>query len=67
MSSVAISRSPDLSRLREEGYEVEIRSNHLLVHAVPYLNTKGEVARASLVSELTMAGDVTDMPRDHMV
>lgn len=37
MQSALISRSPDLLRLRDEGYEVEVRSGHLLVHNVPYV------------------------------
>ena len=35
MSQLLISRSPDLARLREEGYDIEIRSGYLLVKDVP--------------------------------
>ena len=67
MSFALINRSPDLQRLRDEGHEIEIRSGHLLVHSVPYVNASGKVARASLVSELTMAGNVTVAPRSHTI
>lgn len=66
MSQQLISRSPDLKRLRDEGYEVEIRSNHLLIHSVPYVNAKCEVVRGTLVSDLTLAGNITTRPGCHI-
>jgi hypothetical protein len=66
MSHQLIDRSPDLKRLRDEGYEVEIRSQHLLVHGIPYLNATGTARRGTLVSDLTMAGDVTARPGSHI-
>lgn len=67
MSHELISRSADLRQLRDEGYEVEVRSNHLLIHSVPYLNSRGVVDRGTLVSDLTLAGDVTTSPGSHVV
>lgn len=67
MSQQLISRSPDLKRLRDEGYEVEIRSNYLLVGHVPYVNANREVKFGVLISELTLAGDVTAKPSTHVV
>ena len=52
--------------LRDEGYEVEVRSGHLLVHGVPYVNAGGVVARGTLVSDLTLAGDATAPPTNHV-
>jgi hypothetical protein len=66
MSQQLISRNPDLKRLRDEGYDVEVRSGYLLVKSVPYLNSKREVKRGTLVSELTLAGDVTTRPSTHV-
>jgi hypothetical protein len=66
MSQQLISLSPDLQRLRDEGYEVEIRSNHLLVHSVPYVNSRCKIAGGVLVSELTLAGNVTTKPGTHI-
>lgn len=66
MSSELISRSPDLQRLVDEGYEVEIRSDHLLLHAVPYVNSQREVRRGTLVSKMTVAGDVARYSGDHV-
>src|SRR5260370_26802692 len=66
MSHKLISHSPDLQRLRNEGYDVEIRSNHLLIKNVPYVNALREVKRGILVSELTLAGDRTTTPGTHV-
>ena len=59
MSHSLISRSPDLKRLRDEGYEVEVRAGYLFVHSVPYVNALGETAFGTLASDLVLAGDVT--------
>jgi hypothetical protein len=66
MSQRPISRSPDLKRLRDEGYDLEIRSGYLLVKDVPYVNSRKEVKRGTLVSTLTLAGDVTTTPDSHV-
>lgn len=67
MSQKLISRSPDLLRLRNEGYDIEIRAAYLLVKSVPYVNSKREVLTGTLVAPLTLAGDVTAQPADHTV
>jgi tRNA A37 threonylcarbamoyladenosine dehydratase len=66
MSPQPISRSPDLKRLRDEGYDVEIRAGYLLVKDVPYVSANRVVNRGILVSELTLAGDVTSIPNTHV-
>jgi len=66
MSQQPISRSPDLKRLRDEGYQIEIRSGHLLMSGVPYVNARREVSRGTLVSTLVLAGDVTRPPDTHI-
>lgn len=66
MSRKPISLSPDLKRLRDEGYDIEIRSGYLLVKDVPYVNAAREVKRGTLVSKLVLAGDVTVQPDSHV-
>ena len=66
MSQQLISLSPDLKKLRDEGYDLEIRSGFLLVKDVPYVNSSRQVKRGTLVSALTLAGDVTAKPGDHV-
>lgn len=66
MSQQLISRSPQLKRLQEEGFDLEVRANYLLVKGVPYVNSESEVKRGTLVSELTLAGDVATTPGSHV-
>lgn len=66
MSQQLINRSSDLSRLRDDGFNIEVRGNHLLVNEVPYLNSQREVRYGTLISELTLAGDVTTTPGTHV-
>ncbi len=66
MSQKLINLSPDLKKLRDEGYEIEVRQGHLLIHSVPYVNVDKQVLFGILVSDLTMAGDVTAKPGSHV-
>ena len=62
-----ISRSPDLQRLADEGYEIEVRGGYLLLKHVPYVTEECAVERATLVSALDLAGDVAAPPGTHVV
>ncbi len=66
MSQQLISRSPDLKRLRDDGYTVEVLDGHLLVHNIPYVNSARQVKFGTLVSTLSLAGDVTHRPDTHV-
>lgn len=67
MWSSLISRSPDLLRLQDEGYEIEVEGGYLLVHNVPYVNARLEVRRGTLASVLPDAGGRAGPPVDHTV
>lgn len=67
MSQQLISRSPDLIRLRDEGYSVGVRAGHLVLDQVPYLNSRGELCHGMLASELTLSGERTAKPGSHVV
>lgn len=62
-----INRSPDLKRLRDEGYEIEIRGGYLIVKHIPYLDNRGEIAYGELVSSLTLSNDRTARPDSHVI
>jgi hypothetical protein len=67
MSQSLISHSEDLRRLRDEGYEVEVRANYLLVHSIPYLDAAGNLLLGTLASELTLASPTrTAAPGSHI-
>lgn len=61
-----INRSSDLKRLRDEGYDVQVKTGFLLVGDIPYVTAAREIKRGTLVSELTLAGDVTTTPSTHV-
>lgn len=67
MSHQLISRSPALKKLRDEGFNLEIRSGFLLVTDVPYVNSARQVKRGVLVSSLDLAGDVVVAPKTHVM
>lgn len=68
MSQQLINHSPDLKRLRDEGYEIEVRGGYLLIHHIPYVNQKKEVKFGSLVSVLTLGSSTrTTTPDNHVI
>jgi len=66
MSQPLINRSPDLQRLRDDGYDIEVKSGFLLIKGVPYVNSNKKIAYGTLVSQLNLAGDVTTTPGTHV-
>lgn len=68
MSNTLIAHSPDLQKLRNEGYKIEIKNTHLLVHEVPYVNSERKILRGVLVSPLgDLAGNRTAKPQNHVM
>lgn len=67
MSRQLISHSPDLQRLRDEGYDIEVRSSNLVVKGIPYVIAERTVARGILVSELSTSGNKTTAPGTHEI
>lgn len=60
-----ISLSPDLRRLVEDGYNIDVVAGYLVVRDVPYVDVHRTVRRGTLVSMLDLAGDRTVPPGDH--
>lgn len=52
MSQQLINHSQDLKRLRDEGYEIEVRGGYLLIHHIPYTNQNKEIQYGTLVTTL---------------
>ena len=67
MSAKLIARNPALKQLIEEGYEVEVRQQHLLVHAVPYVAADRMVRRATLVCTYVENVGTVLPPDNHQV
>jgi hypothetical protein len=66
MSQLLISRNAPLKRLRDEGYDIEIRAGYLLMKQVPYVTAQREVRRGILASELTIDGSIVRPPSTHV-
>lgn len=66
MSRQLISRSPDLLRLRDDGYEVEVKGGYLALTHIPYVNSNKEIKYGMLVSTLVLAGEITAKPDTHV-
>ena len=67
MSHTPISHSADLKRLDDEGYEVEVHAGYLLMNSVPYVTKTRAIRYGTLVSELSLTGDITTRPSTHIV
>ncbi len=56
--------NPDLKRLQDEGYAIEVRGGNLFIHHIPYLNVAREMKSGILVMPMNMHGDKVS-PVDH--
>lgn len=67
MSRALIARNRDLRQLEDEGYTLRIVDEaYLMVGNVPYVTVNGEVRESALIMELTLSGDETVLPADHI-
>ena len=57
MSAEVINHSPDLKRLQDEGYEIEVKQGYAIIYNVPYLNENLDVKKGVMVSPLNLSGD----------
>jgi hypothetical protein len=68
MSQQLISHSRDLKRLRDEGYEIEVRGGYLFIHHIPYVNQTRQIQYGTLVSTLTLSSNSrTGTPDNHVI
>ena len=67
MSRELIARNPDLSSLEADLYSLRIVDDaFLVIDGVPYVTATQQVQRAALVMVLTLRGDTTAKPGDHV-
>jgi molybdopterin/thiamine biosynthesis adenylyltransferase len=68
MSQQLINHSPDLKRLRDAGYEMELVGGFLSIHHIPYLNAHQQISYGTLVTSLTLASPLsTTRPDTHVI
>nr|WKN38694.1 ThiF family adenylyltransferase [Tunicatimonas sp. TK19036] len=63
-----INHSSDLKRLRDEGYEIEVRGGYLFIHHIPYVNQTRQIQYGTLLSTLTLtSANRTGRPDNHVI
>jgi hypothetical protein len=67
LSRQLLSLNGDLARLVEEGFNVEIVSNHLVLNEIPYVDSDRQIRQGRLISTLHMSGESTLPPDTHVV
>ena len=69
MSAALTSRDPHLTRLATEGFVLEVRNSHLLVHNVPYVKANRALARGILTCEVALHAStgMTAEPQPHTI
>ncbi|MCP9199245.1 ThiF family adenylyltransferase [Gramella sp. GC03-9] len=68
MSQLVINHSPDLKKLRDEGYEVRIIGSHLVVDSIPYLNSTKNLMFGKFITDIVpdQTGKASK-PRTHVI
>lgn len=68
MSPKPIALDPDLKRLLDDGYEVDLPGNgYLVIHSIPYVTAQRTVAYGMIVTDLNLNVDELLPPKDHQV
>lgn len=67
MSARVISLNQDLKKLRDEGYELEIKEGHAIIYSVPYLSFDQTIQRGILISPIKMNGDLVKYDGNHVI
>lgn len=67
MSQKQIDLSPDLKKLQNEGYELEVRDGYGIMSHIPYLTSNGETKYASLISNIVFQGDIAKYDGQHVI
>jgi len=66
MSPLRLSRSADLQRIRDDGYDIDVVAGHLVISHVPFADPDGNVGYGRLISVLSLNADATVRPGDHV-
>lgn len=68
MQQQLINLNPDINRLQEEGYDIEVNGGHLVVRQIPYVTPSKNVALGTLICILNYASPTKiSTPPDHTI
>ncbi|CAG9000907.1 MAG: hypothetical protein CENE_02914 [Candidatus Celerinatantimonas neptuna] len=65
MSTKLTDLNPSILRLIDEGFDVEIVNQHLLVHSIPYINSSGIIEFGVFACSYNGMGEQDTRPKDH--
>lgn len=66
MSRRPIALSPDLLRLRNEGYDLDVIGGYLVIRDIPFVAAPSVVKRGILFMALDLEGDIAIKPKTHV-
>lgn len=67
MSTLLIDHNKDLCRLRDEGYNISIIENHIIINDIPYLNEKCQIKFGAIFCAFNLIGQNEVKQNDHTV
>jgi hypothetical protein len=67
MSSAPLVPDPDLRRLLDDGYDIAILGNHLVVRRIPYVDEQKTIRSGFLAYPITITGDTIASQTDHRI
>lgn len=69
MSQKLVDRSPDLKRLRDDGYDIQVigGGTHLRIGSIPFVNAERQIKMGYLVSTLDSEQNNVTKPKEHTV
>ena len=67
MSSAPLGPDPDLRRLLDDGYDVAVLGNHLVIRRIPYVDEQKTVRYGFLAYPATITGDTIVSQTDHRI
>ena len=66
MQHQLINHSLDLKRLRDEGYDLEVKGGYVCIHHIPYVNAEMQVKYGKLICALSITSPTSiSKPADH--
>ncbi len=67
MSIQLIDHNEDLKKLKDEGFNISIVNENVVVKGIPYVNNQKKILFGTVYCPLTLSGDKTVPPKDHTV
>lgn len=66
MQQELLNHNIDIKKLQDDGYEIEITGDHIIVSNIPYLNEEKKIKYGKLISTLNRTGNKILKPETHV-